>query len=190
MKKWIVFIAALSLLLVAPVMAQAPEGRESTVKVGDELNKIAAKYLGDPTKYPEIVDATNLKAKEDSSYTPITDPHVIEVGQKLWIPEEAGEGPEPTAAPTWEPTEEQPQRIQVAAGATTAQVKGTLPSGGIAHYVLAAQGGQTMSLKVTPGDLPPQSSGLFLGAPDLIQKSQHLTVHFIHGSIEMGSRGS
>jgi nucleoid-associated protein YgaU len=39
--------------------------------------------------YPVIVDATNAKAKEDSSFTEITNPDLIEIGQKLWIPDVA-----------------------------------------------------------------------------------------------------
>ena len=50
MTKWIVLVAVLSLTLTAPALAQAPEGQEYTVKAGDELNKIAAEYLGDATK--------------------------------------------------------------------------------------------------------------------------------------------
>jgi LysM repeat protein len=102
MKKWIVLIAVLSLVLTASALAQAPEGQEYTVKAGDELNKIAAEYLGDATKYQEIVDATNLKVEEDSSFTIITDPHLIEVGQKLWIPVEATATAVSTAAPAEE----------------------------------------------------------------------------------------
>ena len=165
MKKWIVLIAVLSLLLAAPAMAQAPEGQEYTVKAGDELNKIAAEYLG---------DATNLKVEEDSSYPVITDPDVIEVGQKLWIPEKAEAATEPTAAPTLAPTEAQPQLIQLASGATSAQVKGTLPAEEMAHYVLAAQGGQTMTLKVTPGDQDnPQAVLVIYGKDGTVLMSDH-----------------
>ena len=171
MKKWIVLIAVLSLLLAAPAMAQAPEGQEYTVKAGDELNKIAAEYLG---------DATNLKVEEDSSYPVITDPHVIEVGQKLWIPEKAVAAPEPTAAPT----EAQPQRIQFASGATSAQVKGTLPAEGMAQYVLAAQGGQTMTLKVTPGDQDnPQAILVIYGKDGTVLMSDHASAVTWSGSL-------
>ena len=179
-KKWIVLIAVLSLLLAAPAMAQSPEGQEYTVKAGDHLNKIAAEYLGDATKYPDIVDATNLKVKEDSSYTTITDPHVIEVGQKLWIPEKAVAVPEPTAAPT----EAQPQRIQFASGATSAQLKGTLPAEGMAQYVLAAQGGQTMTLKVTPGDQDnPQAILVIYGKDGTVLMSDHASAVTWSGSL-------
>ncbi|MFN8459675.1 MAG: hypothetical protein U0401_34355 [Anaerolineae bacterium] len=42
--------------------------------------------MGDPLAYPVIVEATNAKAAEDNSFTAITNPNVIEVGQKLWLP--------------------------------------------------------------------------------------------------------
>ena len=36
--------------------------------------------------YPRIVEGTNAKAASDSSFAKISDPDMIEVGQKLWIP--------------------------------------------------------------------------------------------------------
>jgi hypothetical protein len=38
--------------------------------------------------YPIIFEATNLKAEEDSSFATLFDPDLIEIGQKLWIPDE------------------------------------------------------------------------------------------------------
>jgi len=98
-KRWMIVIVVLTLILPSSaVWAQAPEGQEYIVKAGDELNKIAAEYLGDPKAYHEIVDATNLKTEEDISYAPIGNPDVIEVGQKLWIPVSAGTTTEPDRA--------------------------------------------------------------------------------------------
>ena len=67
--------------------AQAPEGREYIVQVDDWLSKLSDKFYGDIFAYPDIVEATNTKAAEDGSFTPITNPDLIEVGQKLWMPD-------------------------------------------------------------------------------------------------------
>ncbi|NJN99825.1 MAG: hypothetical protein HC875_39835 [Anaerolineales bacterium] len=50
------------------------------------MSKIAEKQYGDPLTYPAIVEATNAKAAEDSSFAVISDPNVLEAGQKLWLP--------------------------------------------------------------------------------------------------------
>jgi heat shock protein HslJ len=39
--------------------------------------------------YPVIVEATNAKAAEDDTFALITNPDLIEVGQKLWLPTQA-----------------------------------------------------------------------------------------------------
>jgi len=60
------------------------------VQADDWLSKLAQKYYGDALAYPAIVEATNAKAAEDTTFAPITNPDVIEVGQKLWIPTHHG----------------------------------------------------------------------------------------------------
>lgn len=76
--------------VVAMVMAappsQPPEGELYIVQAGDWLSKIAEKYYQDPAAYPLIVVATNFKANSDPTFTYITSPEALEVGQKLWIP--------------------------------------------------------------------------------------------------------
>jgi len=62
------------------------EGQAYIVQEGDNLSKIAENMLGNKNAWPTIVEATNRKTAEDSSFTTITDPNVIHVGQKLWIP--------------------------------------------------------------------------------------------------------
>ena len=85
-------LAALLLFALTAVTVSAvgplPQGvgQEYTVKAGDWLSKIAEKYYGDMTALMIIGEATNAKAAEDSSFATITDPDLIEVGQKLWIP--------------------------------------------------------------------------------------------------------
>lgn len=81
--------AALALLLVpvSNVLAQTtPCEQTYIVQPGDWLSTIAQKFLGDVKAYDAIVTATNAAAKTDSSFTAISDPNKIEVGQKLCIP--------------------------------------------------------------------------------------------------------
>jgi nucleoid-associated protein YgaU len=66
--------------------SQTPTGQAYIVQADDWLSKIADKFYGDMFAYQAIVDATNAKAGEDSSFTLIADPNRIEIGQKLWIP--------------------------------------------------------------------------------------------------------
>lgn len=80
-----------TLLLTAGLATAAPQSQEADgeayiVQADDWLSKIAQKYLGDMLAYPAIVEATNAKAAQDNSFAAITNPDIIEVGQKLWIP--------------------------------------------------------------------------------------------------------
>jgi nucleoid-associated protein YgaU len=56
------------------------------VQRDDWLSKLSDKFFGDIFAYPAIVVATNAKSAKDDSFAFITDPDVIEIGQKLWIP--------------------------------------------------------------------------------------------------------
>lgn len=92
MKKLLFLTALLLTGLLAPRVqaappAQAPEGEVYTVQAGDWLSRIAEKYYGDILAYPRIVEATNDRAAEDDTFSPIDNPDRIEVGQKLWIPQ-------------------------------------------------------------------------------------------------------
>jgi hypothetical protein len=71
---------------------QAPPGEEYTIQAGDWLTKISEKYYGDPQAYRPIIEATNAKAAEDSTFATVNDPNLIIVGQKLWVPRVQGEG--------------------------------------------------------------------------------------------------
>ena len=72
-------------LTVGLALAQAPVGQEYIVQPGDRLTIIAAKFLGNPDAYPQIIEATNAKAAEDVSFATINNPNQINAGQKLWI---------------------------------------------------------------------------------------------------------
>jgi hypothetical protein len=82
----ILVLGGLMLLNVGAAQAQTPGGAEYTVQAGDWLSKIAEKYFGNAAAYPTIIEATNTKAGQDNGFVTITNPDLIEVGQKLWIP--------------------------------------------------------------------------------------------------------
>jgi heat shock protein HslJ len=107
------FMALLIMLPITPTLAappgQASDGEVYTVQAGDWLSKLAEKYYGDPRAYPMIVEATNAKATEDSSFTVIDNPDLIKVGQKLWIPAQAGQTAAPSPAATATPPATSPQ---------------------------------------------------------------------------------
>lgn len=81
----LIYVLLPSLSRAAPPQ-QAPNGEEYTVQGGDWLTKIADKYYGNPQEYPVIIEATNARAAQDNSFAVITNPDLIRVGQKLWIP--------------------------------------------------------------------------------------------------------
>jgi iron(III) transport system substrate-binding protein len=64
-------------------------GQEYTVQADDWLSKLAEKNYGDVLAWPVIWKATTAKAAEDDSFAVIANPNVIEIGQKLWIPDES-----------------------------------------------------------------------------------------------------
>jgi hypothetical protein len=99
-------LACLLLLLAArATQAQSPDGAEYTVQAGDWLSKIAEKYFGNPTLYPAIIEATNARANADNNFVAITNPDLIEVGQKLWIPNVQGEDIIPIGNLSFKPVE-------------------------------------------------------------------------------------
>ncbi len=61
-------------------------GEAYVVQAGDWLMKIAEEFYGDADAYGAIVEATNVKAAEDSSFAVIDNPSLIRAGWKLWIP--------------------------------------------------------------------------------------------------------
>ncbi len=87
-------LSAIVLLVLLAGVAQAaaplPQGGGEVyvIQADDWLSKLAEKNYGDVLAWPVIWKATNAKAAEDPSFTEILNPNVIEVGQKLWIPDE------------------------------------------------------------------------------------------------------
>jgi uncharacterized lipoprotein NlpE involved in copper resistance len=121
-----------ALTLAKPALAQAPPGREYVVQADDWLSKLAEKEYGDPLAFPIIVDATNAKAAEDSSFSLIQNPDVIEVGQKLWLPDETGQAQAETPAEEPAPPTAEP------APAATTEAKPLLKPVGIYKAMLPA----------------------------------------------------
>lgn len=97
MKKVVVFtmLAVFALLLASvPVASAAPATAVAcdstyTVTAGDWLSKLSDKFLTSTTSYWAIMGQTNYKNAEDASYTKITNPDVLEVGDKLCVPSKA-----------------------------------------------------------------------------------------------------
>jgi peptide/nickel transport system substrate-binding protein len=82
-------VFAMLLTLAVSVVSAAPPAQEElvyTVKLGDNLWTLAEKYLGNGPAYSAIVDATNAKHGEDSSFAYIENPSLIHPGWKLLIP--------------------------------------------------------------------------------------------------------
>lgn len=70
----------------APLVEGESNGQDYIVQADDWLSKLADKFYGDPLAYLAIVEATNAKAISDTAYTPIDNPDVIEIGQRLFVP--------------------------------------------------------------------------------------------------------
>jgi peptide/nickel transport system substrate-binding protein len=86
----VVVVVAVAVLVPAALAAPpAQEGQDYVVVADDWLSKLADKYLGNPMAYPAIVEYTNQKHAEDASYAEITNPDLIEVGWKIYIPSAA-----------------------------------------------------------------------------------------------------
>jgi tungstate transport system substrate-binding protein len=83
-------MALILALLAAPTAVAAPpvqaEREVYTVQKDDWLSKLAEKEYGDVLAYPAIVHYNNLKAEEDSTFTPIANPDLIEVGWTIYLP--------------------------------------------------------------------------------------------------------
>ncbi|MBN1220077.1 MAG: hypothetical protein JXM69_14210 [Anaerolineae bacterium] len=82
----ILVLLALLLALLPGTAAALGEGTAYTVQADDWLSKLAEKEYGDPLAFDVIVFFNNQAAAEDSTYTAITNPNVIEVGQTIYIP--------------------------------------------------------------------------------------------------------
>jgi hypothetical protein len=84
----LLLVIVMLVVLVPTTLAAPPaqEGQDYVVMADDLLSELADKYLGNPMAYPAIVEYTNQKYAEDDSYAEITNPDLIEVGWKIYIP--------------------------------------------------------------------------------------------------------
>lgn len=82
----VMLIGALGMAQAAPPVQDEGPGVEYIVQADDWLSKLADKFYGDIFAYPVIVKGTNAMAADDASFTIIDNPDLIEIGQKLWIP--------------------------------------------------------------------------------------------------------
>ncbi len=85
---FLVTLLTATMLGVAYAAPPQQGGQEYTVQADDWLSKLAEKNYGDVLAWPVIWKATQAKATEDDSFATIPDPNIIEVGWKLWIPDE------------------------------------------------------------------------------------------------------
>ena len=89
MKKISVVLFLFCILSIGVARAAPPpqgEGQTYIAQADDWLSKLAEKFYGDGLLWPVIWEATNTKASEDDTFAVIDNPDIIEVGQKLWIP--------------------------------------------------------------------------------------------------------
>ncbi len=64
----------------------AGDGQDYIVEQGDWLMGLSREFYGDASRAEDIFNASNAKAAEDSSYATITNPNILEVGWKIWLP--------------------------------------------------------------------------------------------------------
>lgn len=102
------------------VGAQGGEGGVYIVLADDSLWNLAEKYLGDGRRFDEIVQATQTKRAEDSTFAMIEDPSLILPGFKLWIPAPGAPpmAPEPAPVVSAEPAATATAPPQIAGGPT------------------------------------------------------------------------
>ncbi|MBI1880323.1 MAG: extracellular solute-binding protein, partial [Chloroflexi bacterium] len=89
MKKFLmiaILFALLVTLVPASLVSAQGGGEDYTVQADDSLSKLADKFFGDINAYWAIMSATNNANAEDPSYVKITNPDILEVGDKLSIP--------------------------------------------------------------------------------------------------------
>ncbi len=87
MSKRIVLCLIVVLALLLPATIVSAQGEITyTVKLGDNLWRLADKYLGSGTAWPAIMAFTNQENITDSSFAYITNADLIQPGWKLMVP--------------------------------------------------------------------------------------------------------
>ena len=73
-------------------------GKLYIVKYGDTLWDIAGAHLGNPSRWPEVYEHNNSAAVISNTGIRITNPDLIFVGQKIYIPETRNPAKSPNVA--------------------------------------------------------------------------------------------
>jgi len=146
-------------LAAATSDAPPPDGRVYIVQPGDWLSKIAYEQLGDGSAYQVIIDATNARAATDATFARITDQHVIEVGQKLWIPETQMEPSEP--APLQASAEPTPDAAAGPPETAPTPAAGAAPAPTPVHPLLSRLMNATYASFLTKSGLAPLRDGVY-----------------------------
>ena len=151
-----VMLVAMMIVIGYQVVAAAPppegsaNGQDYIVQADDWLSKLADKFYGDPLAYQAIVEATNAKAVADTTYTQITDPDVIEVGQRLFIPDNLQAVADLTTLPQESPVvAEDPVQDQTVESEEAAMINQDIPAPTAEQLALLAD----LDIKGVPPEL-------------------------------------
>ena len=151
-----VMLVAMMIVIGYQVVAAAPppegsaNGQDYIVQADDWLSKLADKFYGDPLAYQAIVEATNAKAVADTTYTQITDPDVIEVGQRLFIPDNLQAVADLTTLPQESPVvAEDPAQDQTVGSEEVAMINQDIPAPTAEQLALLAD----LDIKGVPPEL-------------------------------------
>jgi hypothetical protein len=190
---WLTLAAVVIALIIPGPAAAAPPAQDSgcameyTVQADDWLSKLAEKYLGNAMDYPQIAEATNQAHESDPRFAQIGEHDFIEIGWLLCIPA-APEETEGTGAEATQP-EQEAQRIEFAAGGTTAFESAKLAKGDIDRYVLTAQENQLMWVSLWTQEMPsgdqPDAILVIWGADGTVLISDHAGATDWNGSLPM-----
>jgi hypothetical protein len=100
--RFISAVVLLFLLLIVPVHASTLSqtgGQVYHVQLNDTYWKLAEKYLGDGSRYPQIIAATAARRATDLSFAEVQNTISLQPGWKLWIPEMVVVTPTVVASP-------------------------------------------------------------------------------------------
>ncbi|HRV92148.1 MAG TPA: redoxin domain-containing protein [Anaerolineae bacterium] len=137
-------------VVAAPPPEGSANGQDYIVQADDWLSKLADKFYGDPLAYQAIVEATNAKAVADTTYTQITDPDVIEVGQRLFIPDNLQAVADLTTLPQESPVvAEDPAQDQTVGSEEVAMINQDIPAPTAEQLALLAD----LDIKGVPPEL-------------------------------------
>ena len=115
-----------------PTAKQDSAGRQYQVKAGDTLYHLAAEFLGDGSRYPEIFAANQNRAESDGGR--FTDPNLIRVGWVLDVPGTESGGPTTLDEPVAQHKTRQPP-TKSTSRPQDKQASQSTPSGGLDDWI-------------------------------------------------------